>query len=290
MKLPRYPVYVPSKSRYETCFTADCLVEDEVPFSLVVEKEEVKPYAERYGKDRLLVLPKSDQGLIYARNWIKEHATKAGAERHWQIDDNIKRFRRLYKKKRIPVMAGIALALTEDFVDRYENVAIAGLCYSMFAGPLVRRHVPFYVNHHVYSCTLVLNEIPYRWRSRYNDDTDMCLQVLAGGWCTILMNAFMVDKIRTMTVKGGNTPIYEGDGRLKMAKAMERLWPGVVETGRRFKRPQHVVKDQWRRFDTPLKLKPGIDLAAMGLDEHGMVLSQEKEIRAKGIKSLMEEQ
>lgn len=39
---------------------------------------------------------------------------------------------------------------------------------------------------HVYSCTLILNSIEQRWRLLYNDDTDLCLQVLAAGWCTIL--------------------------------------------------------------------------------------------------------
>jgi hypothetical protein len=108
----------------------------------------------------------------------------------------------------------------------------------------------------VYSCSLINNAIPQRWRLLFNDDTDICLQVLAAGWCTILMNAFLCHKTETMQLKGGNTDIYNGDGRRQMARALERIWPNVVTTGRRFDRPQHVVKHQWRRFDNTPILKP----------------------------------
>jgi len=277
--LPRYPVYVPSKGRSDVCLTAKCLVEDGVPFRLVVEPAERERYAKLYGESRLLVLPWDNppgtpDGLIKARNWIKAHSISEGAVRHWQLDDNLIEFRRWYRGMRIPCNAGPALAACEDFVDRYSNVAVAGLNYQMFC--ISPKSPPFYVNVHVYSCTLVLNEIPYRWRLPYNDDTDLCLQVLAGGWCTVLLNAFMANKLRTMKLKGGNTDaLYRGDGRLRMARSLERMWPGVVTTSRRFQRPQHVVKDAWSGFDTPLKLRPGVDLSKLpAVDERGLTLKQ----------------
>ena len=59
--------------------------------------------------------------------------------------------------------------------------------------------------------------------------------------------------MRTMTMKGGNmAQLYQGDGRLTMARSLERMWPGVVSINRRFGRPQHVVKNSWRNFDTSL--------------------------------------
>jgi hypothetical protein len=135
---------------------------------------------------------------------------------------------------------------------------------------------PFCLNVHVYSCTLVNHSMPYRWRLAYNDDTDLCLQALSSGWCTILLNAFLCEKIRTMVVKGGNTDqLYRGDGRLRMARALERVWPGVVTTDRRFQRPQHVVKGAWKNFDTPLKRKEGVDFENLpGVDEYGMEMKK----------------
>lgn len=282
--LPRYPVYVPSKGRVECNLTTNMLVRDKVPFHLVVEPQERDIYAEKFGSERLLVLPENDRGLIFARNWIKDHATAGAHDRHWQLDDNMRSMRRWWRGRRLVCNAGPALRITEDFVDRYENVAIAGLAYSMFCMPssFSSSVPPFYLNAHVYSCTLVLNNIPNRWRSFYNDDTDMCLQVLSDGWCTVLMNAFMVDKTWTMQVKGGNTPVYQGDGRLEMARSLERLWPHVVTTRRRFQRPQHIVRNRWRKFDTKLKRRAGVDFSKLpAVDEQGLKMTQvEAEIKS----------
>lgn len=248
--LPRYPIYIPSKGRFNP-LTANLLLRDGVPFRLVVEPQEADEYRKRFAEENILVLPFSNQGSVSpARNWVKDHATAEGHLRHWQLDDNISNVYRWFNGKRIPSEAGIALAVAEDFVDRYENVAIAGLEYAMFA---VSNAEPVRLNTRVYSCSLILNSIPNRWRTRYNEDTDICLQVLADGWCTVLVTAFLIQKTGTMKLKGGNTTtLYGGDGRLKMARCAERLWPGVVSTNRRFKRPQHVVRDSWRKFDTPL--------------------------------------
>jgi len=228
------------------------------------------------------------QGSIPARNWIKEHSIAAGHERHWQLDDNIQRIYRSNRGTKIPCAAGVAMAAIEDFVDRYENVAIAGMNYEFFA-PRRESQPPFWLNVHVYSCTLVLNSIPYRWRGRYNEDTDLCLQALAGGWCTVAVNAFLAKKVMTLTMGGGNTQVlYQGDGRLKMARALERMWPGVVEVKRRFKRPQHVIKYAWHKFDTPLKLKPEFEGQKAKPDERGMKLIQVKpEVKSTRLRKMM---
>jgi len=288
MILPRYPIYIPSKGRADKCLTAKFLVKDRVQFKLVVEPQEADAYAKRFGAENVLVLPFSNLGLgsIPARNWIKDHSTAAGDLRHWQFDDNISGIWRKWRGYRLYCEAGPALAASEDFVDRYENIAIAGLNYVMFA---MEGEKPFVLNAHVYSATLALNSLPNRWRGRYNEDTDICLQVLADGWCTVQINAFLIQKIGTMKMKGGNTDsLYQGDGRLKMARALERVWPGVVETKRRFKRPQYVVKFAWRHFDTPLKLKPEFVGKTFAANEYGMSLVQEKPtIKSETIRRLL---
>jgi TET-Associated Glycosyltransferase len=287
--LPRHPVYIPSKGRAATCLTAKRLVKDGVPFRLVVERQDADEYAARFGAERLLVLPFQDRGLHAARNWIKDHSIDAGAERHWQLDDNMDSFFRRWRTKRIRIDAGLAMRLMEDFVGRYENVGLAGPTYTMNV-PGARRYPPFTVNNHVYSASLITNALPLRWRTRLNDDTDYCLQVLASGWCTLLFNAFMVAKRMTMTMAGGNTAIYQADGRLKMARALERLWPGVVTVSRRFQRPQHVVAYDWRRFTTPLRLRPGVELAELPkVDEHGMRLVELAPVRSELVRGLVAE-
>ena len=289
LTVPQYPVYIPSKGRWTHCLTAQCLARDGVPFSLVVEPEEEPMYAAVFGADRVLTLPFSNPGsVIPARNWIKAHAIASGAERHWQLDDNIRHFGRRWRAQRFYCAPGIALAAVEALTDRYENVAISGMNYYMFV-PDHRSVLPLQVNCHVYSCCLFLNTTPYQWRGRYNEDTDICLQVLAGGWCTLLTNVFLAQKIWTMKMRGGNTDtLYHGDGRLKMARALERMWPGVVKTDRRFQRPQHVIKDAWKRFDTPLKLKPGVVIPTEP-NEYGMELVQVKPIKSAALRQLVAE-
>ena len=278
---PQYPVYVISKGRHDCCYTADHLAADGCPFYIVVEPQEFELYAERYGDDRIMVLPFQNLGLgsIPARNWCWEHAKEHGHARHWILDDNIKGMYRRYRKKRIPCDSGAALHIAEQFVDRYENIAVAGLQYLTFAGAGMHGKTgmpPFYVNTHVYSCLLIDNSIPQRWRGRYNEDTDLCLQVLAAGYCTVCINAFLINKQTTMTMKGGNTTeLYKGDGRLDMARSLERAWPYVVTTTRKYGRPQHWVAHSWTKFDTPLKRRTDIDWDALeqaGADNYGMQL------------------
>ena len=173
-----------------------------------------------------------------------------------------------------------ALLVTEEFTERYTNIAISGLNYTFFA---FEKLPPFYLNHHVYSTLLILNDIPYRWRGRYNEDTDLCLQVLSGNWCTILLNAFTIDKMTTMTMKGGNTDIlYKGDGRLVMANSLKRLWPNVVDVKRRFKRPQHRIRNEWKNFDTLLIKKKGLKIEQKP-NEYGLQLVQKKPIKSKSL-------
>jgi hypothetical protein len=224
MRLPRYPVFVVSKGRWRRnqALTARFLRRDGVPFRVVVEPQEATRYSNTVGRERLAVTPFSNlgQGSFPARNFIWETALEEGSGSHWVLDDNIGGIRRLYAGKRIPCDAGPALAAVEDFAYRYANVAIAGLNYQMFVTPT---SPPYRTNVHVYSALLIRNSLPFRWRLRYNEDTDLCLQALTSGLATVLVNVFMVDKKTTMTMGGGNAELYAGDGRLRMARTLEAV-------------------------------------------------------------------
>lgn len=254
--LPKYPVYVISKGR-PTSITAKFLIEDGTPFKLVIEPQDLEAYTENFDPSLILVLPFANlgQGSIPARNWVWEHSKAAGHARHWILDDNIAAIWRRWKSVRVRCPSGIAFAAVEDFVDQYENIAIGGMNYTTFCHNN-NRTPAFYLNCHVYSTLLIKNDLPFRWRGRYNEDTDLCLQVLSNDWCTINTNVFLIEKRVTLSMAGGNSEIYKGDGRLKMARALERMWPGVVSVRRKFGRAQHVVKNSWRDFKTPLRKIP----------------------------------
>lgn len=290
---PKYPVFIPSKGRAHCMLTPKTFDASGVPYTVVVEPSQVESYtAHGYG-DKLLVLPENGQGLVYSRNWIKDYSRGQGHERHWQFDDDIYHFRRLYRGNKLPVTAAIALAVAEEFVDRYENIALASFNSKFFVparyGVGAKSFPPFYLNARCYTCFLVLNSLPNRWRRRYNEDTDMSLQVLADGWCTVLFNAFLMHTPETMSQKGGQTGIYVDDGRLRMARQLESMWPGTVTVGRRHGRPQHRIQDDWRKFDTPLRKKPGV-VVPDGANEFGMKMRAVADVKNPMLKKMLEEQ
>lgn len=286
MQENKYPIYVISKGRHDCCYTADFLVKDNVPFKLVIEPQELDLYLKKYDIKNIIVLPFSNLGLggIPARNFVWDHALKTGAERHWILDDNIRYIMRTYKGKRIKCKSQPAFKCVEDFTDRYENIGLAGLNYSMF---VAGGNKPFYHNVHVYSFILIKNDLPFKWRGRYNEDTDLCLQVLSGGFCTVLINVFCCNKMPTMTMKGGNAAeLYKGDGRLIMANSLKRMWPKVVDVGRRFKRPQHKIAHTWQKFDTPLIRKKNIVIPSEP-NEYGLKIKILNKIKSTSLKKLL---
>lgn len=282
---PRYPVYVISKGRWksdgEYALTYRALERMGVPYRIVVEPQEFDAYAETIDPRKILTLPFSDlgKGSIPARNWVWEHSVREGHDRHWIMDDNIRRFYRFHRNSTPPLLCGNAFRAMEDFVDRYENVALAGPQYYMFVARKVM-YPPYVFNTRIYSCILIRNDLyprRRRWRGRYNEDTDLSLRVLKDGWCTVLFNAFLQHKTPTMTMKGGNTDaLYVGEGRLEMARSLQRQHPDCVNVVRKWGRWQHTV--DYSRFRRKNKLMLKGDTGNLPpVDEYGMYLERDEE-------------
>lgn len=269
---PEYPVYIISKGRWESRLTSKALEKMRVPFRIVVEPQEYDRYADVIDHQKILILPFSNLGLgsIPARNWVWEHSVSEGHARHWILDDNISQFLRLHNNLRIGVDSGVCFKAIEDFAGRYENIALAGMNYR-FLAKRKQKLPPFVANTRIYSCILIKNDIPFRWRGRYNEDTDLSLRVLKAGWSTVLFNAFLCWKMETMTMRGGNTDeLYQGDGRLKMAQSLKDQHPDVTKIVWKWGRWQHQV--DYRPFKAnKLKLKEGVVIPE-GNNEYGMKL------------------
>ena len=271
---PRYPVYIISKGRADTRFTSRTLEYMGVPYLIVVEPQEYLQYAAVINSKKILVTPFKNlgQGSIPVRNFVWEHAKKAGVKRYWIMDDNIKWFYRLNRNVKVVVNSGTILRAAEDFVDRYENVALAGLQYDYFA-PRKDKLQPFSLNCRIYSCILIKTDLPHRWRGRYNEDTDLSIRVLKDGWCTILFNAFLCGKVATLTVKGGNAVIYnESNNRREFAEQLKAQHPELVEIVWKYNRWYHKV-DYTPFKKNELKYRKGVQIPE-GIDEYGMELIQ----------------
>lgn len=257
--LPRikYPIYIVSKGRWERPLTARFLLSENIDFKIVVEPQEYENYCTTIPEKYIQKLPFANLGLgsYPARNWCWEDSIQNGYERHFLFDDNIYRFRRLNHGKRERCEARLALISLQEFTDRYSNVGVSGYNYVSFATKTTSK--AFYLNTHVYSGMLINNKIPFRWRLKYNEDVDLCLQALHNKYCTILLNTFLIEKVSTTTkMKGGNqTELYQNnDDKKKMLKSrsLQKIWPKYVRVVFRFGRPHHQVS--WSKFFThPLK-------------------------------------
>jgi hypothetical protein len=250
---PRHPIYVISKGRYKNPLTVRALEKRNIPFHIVIEPQEFDNYARVIDPAKIKVLPFSNLGMgsIPARNWVFEDSLQRGAQFHWILDDNIRAFRILNNNVKYYTEDGASFKVIEDFVDRYTNIALAGMNYTYFV-PRKDKKPPVTFNTRIYSIILINNSIPFRWRGRYNEDTDLSLRALKAGWCTVLFNSFLADKQTTMSMKGGNTDmLYQQndkmDGRYLMALSLQQQHPDVTKIVRKWGRWQHSV--DYRPFE-----------------------------------------
>ena len=240
---PRYPIYILSKGRSEYCHTMKSLNKMKLQYYVCVEPQEVEAYTKaldpRYAT--VLELPFSNHGMGGgpARNWIWEHSIAQGDKRHWILDDNISEWWRYHNNKRYRCESGAIFRATEDFVDRFKNVPLAGLQYKFFVVDNSANYHPFVLNTRLMSCILIENSCPHRWRGKYNEDVDLSIRVLKDGYCTILMYAFLAGKMGTQTLKGGNTEEIYGDGTFEKSKMLVNLHPDVVTLKQRYGRWHH---------------------------------------------------
>jgi hypothetical protein len=252
---PRYPVYIISKGRWNRRPTASILKKMGVPFFIVVEEQEYENYCAVIDKSKVLILPKSYQenydtfwkdndgrvGAGAPRNFCWDDSIKRGYKWHWVLDDNIESVERFNNNMKVRCMDGTPFYVIEDFVLRYENIAQAGMGYAIFC-PSNERRPALRFNTRIYSCLLIRNDIPYRWRGRYNEDTDLSLRVMKDGWCTVEFNAFLIGKRATQTMGGGNTAeFYKDEGTLKKSKMLVEMHPDVAKLTKKFNRWHHHV-------------------------------------------------
>lgn len=305
----RYPIYVISKGRAEKCYTSRFLSQMEMTHFVVCEPQEYEEYKKNLNlkyatiiqldmsyKDRYDTCDEMDEsfpkGSGPARNFCWDDSIKRGYKWHWLMDDNAAEgFFWFWHNIKIKSRTGALLAASEDFVDRYENIAIYGPAYSKFA-VMDNWYPPFIVNTRIYSCLLIRNDIkdkngvPFRWRGRFNEDTDLSLRVLKDGWCTVQSNWMLFGKATTMKIKGGNTDSIYVDGTKLKSEMIARLHPDVAKVKWKFNRWHHEVN--YDGFKQELKLKPGVQ-PVPGIDNYGMRVIMTEETECYDTRSYLEE-
>lgn len=247
----KYPIYIISKGRAYNPLTAKLFENAGINYLITVEPQEAKDYIKALGKKRILVLPFSNLGLgsYPARNYCWEHAKANGYKYHWLFDDNIKSWHKWENQKRVSLNdINRALCFVEAYAEK-NKIDISGFERRTFSVTVPKK--PFRLNAHVYSTMLIRCDLPYRWRLKYNEDVDLCLQVLHNGGSTANCIYFLAEKVPTSAkMKGGNqTELYKGNVPIKnllKAKTLEAVWPQYVKTVIRFNRHHHYV--DWKVF------------------------------------------
>lgn len=255
-------------------------------YRVIIEDSDLDSYAEVIPRDRLIILPERymdeydtfwDREVVGgktgpgpARNFAWDTATAEGYSHHWVMDDNLDAFHRLNRNIKAETRTGAIFKAMEDFTLRYDNIAISGpnyysFCKSTDAVP------PFVCNTRIYSCLLIRNDIPYRWRGTYNEDTDLSLRVLKDGWVTVQFNAFLQGKVTTQRMSGGNTEeFYAHEGTRNKSQMLVDMHPDIASLAWRFNRWHHHVK--YKGFRQVLKRKQNMDVLG-DHNEYGMMLS-----------------
>lgn len=284
---PNYPVYIVSKGRWEKRYTADSFERMGVPYKMVVEEQEYDLYREEVDESKLLKLPHKylaeydvfdgdsdptrSKGPGSARNFCWDNSIANGYTWHWVLDDNINGFERLNKNQRYRVMSGTIFKCAEDFVNRYTNIGQAGFEYRQFGGGARRKKPPYRLNNRIYSCLLINNSVDLRWRGRYNEDTDLSIRMMKEGWCTVMFNCFLQNKLATQQIGGGNTKeFYAKEGTYLKSQMIVDMHPDIARMTERYGRHHHQV-DYSSLQDLELIKKKGVRVKK-GINNYGMRL------------------
>lgn len=246
-----YPIYIISKGRWDNSLTANSFEEAGIDYLIAVEPQEADNYIKKLGKHRIIELPFSNLGLgsYPARNFCWEHSKQNGYKYHWLFDDNIRGLAKWVNGKKVywnDINSGL------KFVETYtnqNNIDLSGFEYRYFSTKPPKN--PFKRNTHVYSAMLIKNSLPYRWRLKYNEDVDLCLQILHNKGTTASCLYYLTNKTSTVAkMKGGNQDeLYKGNDpkkKLLKAKMLEAVWPQYAKTVIRFNRYHHFV--DWKVF------------------------------------------
>lgn len=274
---PQFPIFIPTKGRADSRLTIKMFDRLEIPYTIFIEKNDLENYIPYVKQDYIHVLPHENRGLTVTRNYIWDYAQDLGLKWFWTFDDNIQGLYRYNHNLKTPCADGTIIAVIEDFVQRYENIAIAGMNYFMF---VKRKYIipPYILNTRIYSNMLIRTHARdqhghyFRNKTFFNDDTDLCLRVLKHNWCTVLFNAFLIEKQTTMQMSGGMTDYYkQTHNRLEFCQELQDAHPDCVKITKKWGRYQHQV--DYSRFTQQLKRRDNMTIPER-INNFGMVLQE----------------
>lgn len=245
--MPKYPIYVASRGRADAVpNTMDLLDAYSIVYTLVVEPQERKRYEELYHSDSCFVyeLPENNRGISYARSQILSDARLRGYSAVWQLDDDIKDFKRNGKAITPDIMFG-------HFEKRLEDEENIAMISPQFQQVIWRQKTDDIVNGQC-PCIAVLsrtniNDVNYDVELPICEDLDLMFKFIKSGHDCVVDNriGMEVQKYGKFDTKVGGVP-YD-DWQVSKAEAiLTARYPGVVtRNGEKFRKNWKMVKS-WR--------------------------------------------
>lgn len=242
-----FRIFIPSKGRADNCSTAELLIAAGISnFSIAVEPQDYDAYAKFYSKNNLLMLPDNNRGLAFSRNMIKAKSIELGDLFHWQMDDDVKKFKRRVGGKNFIADTLDVIIEIENYVKQFDNIAIAGMNHEMFAWT---KKESLGYNKQCSSVCLFSNSFEGKWKLGMIEDTDYSLQALTAGYCTVLFNWVMYCVPASGSQKGGLTD-NQHLKRSQYQKALCDEWPHALKQvwNERYQRTQVAPSQVWKSF------------------------------------------
>jgi len=124
-------IYITSKGRYDVCKTA-LTIGAQKNLYIVVEPQELELYKNTMPEFNYLVLDANNNGLAYARNFIKKHTEQNNEQNYWLLDDDISNFYYREGTKLIKQDAILCLQKAQEmFIEN--NIALGAIEYRQYA-------------------------------------------------------------------------------------------------------------------------------------------------------------
>ena len=211
-----WPIYIPSKGRPNPKTAIFLKANGITNFKIVVEPQDYARYRNNYNSYYILQLPKDDQGIWYARDFIKTYARLNHQKYHSQFDDDLNFYKRDYKKKK-----NIHIIPDKKYPNEFykilwdmEKFTDIGHCQDLHIIAFTHRGFAFAQteklkwNHHVASAFLLYSESEAEFRPNTIEDLDLCMQILTKGYNTLTFTKYIYGNPPNNTQPGGLTGEY----------------------------------------------------------------------------------
>lgn len=231
-------VYVASKGRSDDCKTVARLLAEECPVTLVVEPHEApyywrtlcpdEAYTQVHSLLSLVILPHSNKGITYVRNFILGRAREAGHKHFWMLDDDIQQTYLTIKGKCIKHPLSDTLHKAEQILANVPNLALGALEYKQYSWSAKK---PLAVDSYCDVAVLVNveNTRGFSYRDGCKEDRDFALQAITRGFRTARSTWTCFQAPKNGTNKGGLSEDYAKGLETHWSTKMVKLWPGICQ-------------------------------------------------------------